>query len=69
MRAWCTTSKSGRSLTLHPQDAVLRQARRDWQDNDELRPGLAPIAPGDFHMVLGKAGLRYHVAMKNGLRV
>jgi hypothetical protein len=24
-------------LRLHLQDAVLRQARRDWRDNEELR--------------------------------
>jgi hypothetical protein len=37
LRQRCSTSKSGRSLRLHPQDAVLRQARRDWRDNEELR--------------------------------
>lgn len=37
LRERCTTSKTGRTLTLHPRDAVLRQARRDWQDNEELR--------------------------------
>ena len=33
----CTTSKSGRTLTLHPKDALLRAARRDWATNPELR--------------------------------
>jgi hypothetical protein len=37
LRERCTTSKTGRSLSLHPRDALLRQARRDWRDNDELR--------------------------------
>jgi hypothetical protein len=37
LRARCTTSKSGRSLRLYPRHALLRQARRDWRDNDELR--------------------------------
>lgn len=37
LRQRCTTSKSGRTLHLHPHDALLRQARRDWRDNDELR--------------------------------
>lgn len=37
LRERCTTSKTGRTLTLHPQDALLRQARRDWRDNEELR--------------------------------
>jgi hypothetical protein len=37
LRARCTTSVNGRKLTLHPQDRLLRQARRDWRDNEELR--------------------------------
>lgn len=32
----CTTSKSGRSLILHPHDTLLRQARHDWATD----PGL-----------------------------
>lgn len=26
----CTTSKTGRTLTLHERDDLLRAARRDW---------------------------------------
>jgi hypothetical protein len=37
LRERCTTSKTGRSLSLHPRDALLRQARRDWRENEELR--------------------------------
>lgn len=37
LRARCTTSKTGRALVLHPHDALLRQARRDWRDNEDLR--------------------------------
>jgi hypothetical protein len=37
LRQQCTTSKTGRNLTLHPHDALLRQARRDWADRDDLR--------------------------------
>lgn len=37
LRARCTTAKGGRTLNLHPHDAVLRQARRDWAGNDALR--------------------------------
>jgi IS5 family transposase len=37
LRDRCTTSKDGRTLRLHPQDAILRQARRDWDDTPELR--------------------------------
>jgi hypothetical protein len=37
LRQQCTTSKTGRKLVLHAHDALLRQARRDWADNPELR--------------------------------
>jgi hypothetical protein len=37
LRQRCTTSKSGRSLHLHPHDTLLRQARQHWRDNPELR--------------------------------
>ena len=37
LRAKCTTSKTGRTLQVHPRDALLRQARRQWRDNEHLR--------------------------------
>jgi hypothetical protein len=37
LRSRCTTSKTGRSLHLREHDALLRDARRDWADNAELR--------------------------------
>jgi hypothetical protein len=37
LRQQCTTSKTGRSLILHPHDALLRAARRDWAAKPELR--------------------------------
>jgi hypothetical protein len=37
LRARCTTSQTGRSLALHPQDALLRQARREWNTDEDLR--------------------------------
>jgi hypothetical protein len=37
LRARCTTSKNGRKPTLHEHDAVLRKARRDWRENQDLR--------------------------------
>jgi hypothetical protein len=37
LRERCTTSKTGRTLQLHPHDAVLRKARREWATNDQLR--------------------------------
>ncbi len=36
LRARCTTNKHGRTLNLHPRDALLRAARQDWA----ARPGL-----------------------------
>ncbi len=37
LRARCTTRTRGRTLTLHPRDAILRQARRDWAARQDLR--------------------------------
>jgi hypothetical protein len=37
LRQRCTHRALGRNLTLHEHDAVLRQARRDWADRDDLR--------------------------------
>ena len=42
---------------------------REAQDGDTLRPGLALVAPGDFHMVARKAGGRTFVNVKSGPRV
>lgn len=36
LRDRCTTSKNGRSLRLHPHDAILRRARRDWATDPDL---------------------------------
>ena len=35
-------------------------------DGDMVQPGLALIAPGNFHMLLRKAGARYRVSVKDG---
>jgi hypothetical protein len=37
LAARCTTSKTGRTINLHERDELLRQARRDWAANPELR--------------------------------
>jgi two-component system chemotaxis response regulator CheB len=42
---------------------------REAQDGDSLRPGLALVAPGDFHMVARKAGAHFFVNVKTGPRV
>lgn len=42
---------------------------REARDGDAVRPGLALVAPGDYHMVLRKAGARLFVTVKTGPRV
>ena len=42
---------------------------KEAEDGDALRPGLALVAPGDFHMVARKAGGRAFVNVKTGPRV
>jgi hypothetical protein len=37
LREQCTTSKTGRKIVLHKRDDLLRQARRDWKNNPDLR--------------------------------
>jgi len=37
LRARCTTSKTGRTIQLHPHDTLLRAARRQWATNTGLR--------------------------------
>jgi two-component system chemotaxis response regulator CheB len=39
---------------------------KEAADGDEVRAGRALIAPGNFHMVLRKAGGTYRVAVKDG---
>ncbi|HTS30337.1 MAG TPA: chemotaxis response regulator protein-glutamate methylesterase [Bryobacteraceae bacterium] len=42
---------------------------REARDGDTLRPGLALVAPGDFHMLLQKSAGSYSVRVKTGPRV
>jgi two-component system chemotaxis response regulator CheB len=44
-------------------------AVKEAEDGDALRPGVALVAPGDFHMLLRKAGGRYFVNVKTGPRI
>lgn len=43
--ARCTTSKTGRALTLHPRDALLRAARHDWATQPQLRQDYKKYRP------------------------
>jgi two-component system, chemotaxis family, protein-glutamate methylesterase/glutaminase len=42
---------------------------REAVEGDTLHPGLALVAPGDFHMLLRRAAGRYYVSVKTGPRV
>jgi hypothetical protein len=45
LRARCTTSKHGRALILHQQDALLRAARADWAAQPRLRENYRKHRP------------------------
>jgi two-component system chemotaxis response regulator CheB len=42
---------------------------KEARDGDELRPGVALVAPGDFHMLLRRNSGNYFVSVKPGPRV
>jgi len=42
---------------------------REASDNDHVVPGVALIAPGNYHMVLRRSGANYLVNIKNGPQV
>lgn len=42
---------------------------REAKDNDYVVPGVALIAPGNFHMVLQRSGARYFVRIVDGPQV
>jgi len=48
---------------------ICRMEVREAVDGDNLRPGLALVAPGDFHMLLRKRPGGYSVSVKDGPRV
>ncbi len=39
---------------------------REAKDGDLVVPGLALLAPGNFHMVLNRSGAKYYVQVKTG---
>jgi hypothetical protein len=74
LRARCTTSKDGRTLHLHPHDALLRQARQDWRENDTLRETYRqhrPMVERSISWLIGPKGrcrkLRYRGVTANDL--
>jgi two-component system chemotaxis response regulator CheB len=42
---------------------------REAVNNDTIMPGLALIAPGNFHMVVKRSGARYFVEVRDGPQV
>ncbi len=42
---------------------------REAKNNDSVIPGVALIAPGNFHMIVRRSGARYYVEVKDGLPV
>lgn len=42
---------------------------REAKNGDSIIPGVALIAPGNFHMVVKRSGARYYVLVKDGLPV
>jgi len=48
---------------------ICQMEVREAVDGDNLQPGLALVAPGDFHMVLRKRPGGYCVSVKDGPRV
>ena len=47
-------------------NTIVPMEVREAQDNDLVEDGLALIAPGDFHMMLSRAGKKYRVHIKKG---
>jgi hypothetical protein len=45
LRQRCTKSKTGRKIVLHDRDDLLRQARRDWAAQPELREKYRKYRP------------------------
>ncbi|HKS51877.1 MAG TPA: IS1182 family transposase [Pseudonocardiaceae bacterium] len=72
LRERCTTSATGRSLTLHPHDALLRQARHDWTTDADLRAVYRqhrPMVERSISWLIGPKGrcrkLRYRGVTAN----
>jgi Transposase domain (DUF772)/Transposase DDE domain len=45
LRRRCTNARDGRVLRLHPRDAILRAARRDWASRPALREDYRKYRP------------------------
>lgn len=47
-------------------NGLCRIEVREARDGDSVTPGLALIAPGNYHLLLKRRGARYYVEVKNG---
>jgi hypothetical protein len=72
LRTRCTDAKDGRTVRLHPHDALLRQARRDWAENQDLRQAYRrhrPMVERSIAWLIGPKGrcrkLRYRGTAAN----
>ena len=72
LRARCTTKKTGRTLNVHQQDVILRQARRDWAQRADLRDTYRqhrPMVERSIAWLIGPKGrcrqLRYRGIRSN----
>lgn len=53
----------------HRLNEISQMEVREARDNDHVVPGVALIAPGNYHMVLRRNGAIYTVKIKDGPRV
>jgi two-component system chemotaxis response regulator CheB len=60
MPALFTKQFSARMNEISPMEV------REAVDGDSVVPGVALIAPGDYHLLLKRSGARYFVAVKSG---
>lgn len=72
LRERCTKSQTGRKIVLHPRDDLLRQARRDWAENPDLREKYRKFRPNVERVISQIAShggrrlkLRYRGTAKN----
>ena len=47
-------------------NSLCQMTVREAKDNDSVVPGLALVAPGNFHMIMRRSGARYYVEVKTG---
>ena len=47
-------------------NSLCQMTVKEARDNDSVVPGVALIAPGNFHMILRRSGARYYVEVKTG---